>query len=94
MHEKFPWSHVFGFFLSIVLTCMTLWIGLYTKFSHSFILYIIVGLAFVQALLQLFMFMHMTEGEDGKMKTANIFYGIFVAIVVVLGSLFTMSFGM
>lgn len=90
--EKFPWTHVFGFVLSLVLTFATLAVALHSNLSTSAILWLIVGLAFLQAFLQLFMFMHMTEGESGKLQTVNIFYGIFVAIVVVIGSIWTMSF--
>lgn len=90
-HNHFPWSHVIGFISSIVLTIVALWIGLYTDFSLSVKIAVVFTLAFLQAGIQLFMFMHMTESESGNVQVVNTAFAIFVAVVTVLGSVWVMN---
>ncbi|MEH7073222.1 cytochrome aa3 quinol oxidase subunit IV [Neobacillus drentensis] len=90
----FPMTQVFGFVLSLVLTFAALFVALKTSLSFQTIIWIIGSLAVVQAALQLFMFMHLKEGEDGSTQTINIIYGVFIAAVTVAGSIWVMSFGM
>lgn len=90
---KFPISHVIGFLCSIALTFFAVWIALKTELSFHTILFIIGGLAVIQAGLQLYMFMHMNEGEDSKTQTINIIYAIFTAVVIVAGSIWVLSSG-
>jgi cytochrome aa3-600 menaquinol oxidase subunit IV len=92
--KSFPISHVVGFVLSLVLTFAAAGIALKTNLSFKVIMMIIGTLAVLQAALQLTMFMHMNEGEDGKTQTINVIYGILTAIVIVAGSVWVMSFGM
>ncbi|WP_066064741.1 cytochrome aa3 quinol oxidase subunit IV [Neobacillus soli] len=94
-HSKgFPMTQVFGFVLSLVLTFAALFVALKTSLSFNAIIWIIGTLAVIQAALQLFMFMHLKDGEDSKAQTINILYGIFIAVVTVAGSIWVMSFGM
>ncbi|TKD70463.1 cytochrome aa3 quinol oxidase subunit IV [Pseudalkalibacillus hwajinpoensis] len=93
-HSHFPWSHVVGFGLSIVLTLLALWIGFYSGFSLTTIMVIVVGLALVQATIQLLMFMHITESEDSSVQVGTILYAVFIAVAVVAGTIWVMSFGM
>lgn len=93
-HSKgFPMSQVFGFVLSLVLTFAALFIAIKTSLSFNVIMWIIGTLAVIQASLQLFMFMHLRDGEDSKAQTINVLYGVFIAIVTVAGSIWVMSFG-
>lgn len=91
--ERFPIVHVVGFLLSIALTVLALIVALKTDFSKNTIMTIIGFLAVGQAGLQLFMFMHMAEGEEGKAKIVHTVYAIFMAVVVVVGSIFVMTAG-
>ncbi|MGG4489441.1 cytochrome aa3 quinol oxidase subunit IV [Metabacillus idriensis] len=90
-HNHFPWSHVIGFISSIVLTLVALWLGLYTDFALSVKIAVVFTLAFLQAGIQLFMFMHMTESESGNVQVVNTVFAIFVAVVTVLGSVWVMN---
>ncbi|PLR76252.1 cytochrome aa3 quinol oxidase subunit IV [Bacillus sp. V3-13] len=92
--KAFPICHVAGFVISLVLTFAAAGIALKTSLSFKMIMMIIGTLAVLQAALQLTMFMHMNEGEDGKTQTINVIYGIFTAIIIVAGSVWVMSFGM
>ncbi|MBM6616553.1 cytochrome aa3 quinol oxidase subunit IV [Bacillus suaedaesalsae] len=91
--KGFPISHVFGFILSLVLTFVAAWIALKTNISPTIVMWVIGTLAIIQAGLQLFMFMHVTEGEDKKTQLINIFYGVFCALVIVIGTIWVMGFG-
>ena len=94
-HTKgFPIKHVVGFIMSLVLTFVALGVALKTSLPVKTIVWIIGTLAVVQAALQLFMFMHMNEGEDSKAQAVNIIYAFLIAAMVVGGSIWIMSFGM
>ncbi|MBH0171327.1 MULTISPECIES: cytochrome aa3 quinol oxidase subunit IV [Fictibacillus] len=97
-HHGFPWKHLIGFVLSIVLTLFALWIALETDLSMTWILIIIFGFAFLQAALQLLMFMHVTENSTksnltSRVQIGNILFAAFVAIVIVIGSVWVMAAG-
>jgi len=91
--KGFPVSHVVGFIFSLILTFSAAGIALKTDLSFKVIMWIIGTLAVFQAGIQLFMFMHLREGEDGKTNVVNIAYGVFMAVVIVVGSIWVMSSG-
>lgn len=91
--NRFPISHVIGFIFSLVLTFAAALIALKTDLSFNAIMWIIGSLAFLQAGIQLFMFMHLREGEDGRANMVNMAYAVFMAIVIVAGSIWVMSSG-
>ncbi|MFD0769989.1 cytochrome aa3 quinol oxidase subunit IV [Bacillus sp. CGMCC 1.60114] len=84
-HSGFPWSHVFGFILSLALTFLAVYVALYTSLPLSTILTSIIAMALAQAALQLIMFMHLKEGE-GITQTIAILFSFFIAIVTVVGT--------
>lgn len=90
----FPWKYVIGFGLSIVLTLLAFWAAFASGMSKGAILTSIIILAFVQAGIQLFMFMHVTETDDGKVQAGNMIHAFVAFIIVVAGSIWVMSFGM
>lgn len=91
--KRFPISHVIGFIFSLILTFSAALIALRTDLSFNAIMWIIGSLAFLQAGIQLFMFMHLREGEDGTANMVNMAYAVFTAIVIVAGSIWVMSSG-
>ncbi|WP_163655377.1 cytochrome aa3 quinol oxidase subunit IV [Listeria sp. PSOL-1] len=88
-----PWKHIIGFALSIILTLMAVWVALYSSLDYSIKVVTIFIFAFIQAALQLLMFMHMTEGRNGRIQAGHILFSAFIAIVVVLGSYWVMEIG-
>ncbi|HET7628171.1 MAG TPA: cytochrome aa3 quinol oxidase subunit IV [Bacillales bacterium] len=92
--RDFPWQHVIGFILSIVLTLLSLWIAFKTSLSTGMIMAIIIGFAFLQAAVQLFMFMHVTESEDGRFQMWNMVHAFIAFVIIIVGSIWVMSFGM
>jgi cytochrome aa3-600 menaquinol oxidase subunit IV len=91
--NRFPISHIVGFLFSLLLTLSAAFVALKSELPIKTIIIVIGSFAFIQAGLQLYMFMHMNEGEDGKTQTINVLYGFFIAIVTVLGSIWVMSAG-
>lgn len=93
MSELFPRKQVMGFIFSMVLTFVAL--GVYF-FDMSFAagLTILLVTAFLQAGLQLVVFMHAGETEDKASIYGNIYYGIIIALVTVFGTLLTMVWDM
>ncbi|MBC6309899.1 cytochrome aa3 quinol oxidase subunit IV [Listeria sp. FSL L7-1582] len=91
--EGIPWKHIVGFALSIALTLLAVWVVFESTLSKSVIITVIFIFAFIQAALQLLMFMHMTEGKNGRIQVGNILFAAFIAIVVVMGSYWVMEIG-
>lgn len=91
--EKFPISNVVGFILSIALTVLAFIFAEKTSFENKTIMTFLTILAFGQAGLQLFMFMHMTEGKEGLAKVVHTIYAIIMALIVVIGTYFVMTMG-
>ena len=91
MAKHFPWKHVTGFVLSIILTLLALWVALYSGFSLTALYAVVIIFAVLQAVLQLLMFMHVNEGGSGKIQSGTMLYAAFIAVVVVAGSVWVMA---
>lgn len=90
--ENFPWKHIIGFVLSLILTGAALWIVLSLHLPAAAVITAIMVLAIAQVLLQLLLFMHMTERQGPAYHVLMIVYGFFIAISVVGGSIWIVSF--
>jgi cytochrome aa3 quinol oxidase, subunit IV len=86
-HVGFPWKQVIGLLLSLALTFLALWIAVGLKLPVNVTIAIIVALAIFQAFIQLFMFMHVTEGTEPVHQLISILFGIYVAFAVVAGTI-------
>ncbi|EUJ45667.1 cytochrome aa3 quinol oxidase subunit IV [Listeria riparia] len=93
VEEGIPWKHIIGFALSIALTLLAVWVVFESTLDKSVIVTVIFIFAFIQAALQLLMFMHMTEGKNARIQVGNILFAAFIAIVVVMGSYWVMEIG-
>ena len=69
-------KHTVGFIASIVLTLLAVFVTLYTNMTFHAKVTIIFGFAFIQAALQLLMFMHLTEGKDGGLQWFKVIFAI------------------
>jgi cytochrome aa3-600 menaquinol oxidase subunit 4 len=90
--ETFPWKHIIGFLLSLVLTFGSLWFVLGSHLPSQAIISAIVILAVFQAMIQLFLFMHLTETFGPNYQQFLIFFAFFIAFTVVAGSIWIMAF--
>ncbi|REH86745.1 cytochrome aa3 quinol oxidase subunit IV [Staphylococcus felis] len=86
-------KHTIGFIASIILTLLAVFVTLYTSLALNAKITIIFGFAFIQAFLQLLMFMHLTEGKDGRLQLAKVIFAIIITIVIVVGTYWVMQGG-
>ena len=93
MEQLFPKHHVMGFIFSLVLTFVALAVLLY-DLSYTTGMAILLVTAFLQASIQLVMFMHVGESEDKPVIYTNIWYMLFFAIVTILGTLLLFKWDM
>ncbi|ANZ95133.1 MULTISPECIES: cytochrome aa3 quinol oxidase subunit IV [Brochothrix] len=89
-HSGFPWKHVIGFVLSIVLTLLAA-VAAYSGLSVNIILVFIFIMAFVQAGIQLFMFMHVNEEDADHTQLGNFLFAAVIAVIIVIGSYWVME---
>lgn len=92
MKELFPMKQVNGFIFSMLLTAIALSVY-FLDMSFEWGITILLITAFVQAGVQLIIFMHAGEGEDSKAIYTSLYYGIFLALATVFGSLLAMVWG-
>lgn len=93
MKELFPAKQVMGFVASLVLTVVALLVY-FTDMSFTVGMTILLATAFIQAFLQLVVFMHAGESKDGKSIYTNILYAVFIALVSVFGTLLILLWDM
>ncbi|MDQ0188621.1 cytochrome aa3 quinol oxidase subunit IV [Alicyclobacillus cycloheptanicus] len=91
--HAFPWHHVIGFVISIVLTLIALWLVLNGVMPASGLMTVILLLAVLQIGVQLFFFMHITESPGPKYHVLALVFGAVFLITIVAGSIWIMSFG-
>ncbi|AXN39427.1 cytochrome aa3 quinol oxidase subunit IV [Peribacillus butanolivorans] len=92
MKQLFPRGQVMGFAFSLVLTLVALSVIVF-DLSLKMAMIILLVTAFMQAALQLVMFMHAGESEDKASIYTNVYYGLFVALVTIFGTMLTMIWG-
>ncbi|CDQ20107.1 cytochrome aa3 quinol oxidase subunit IV [Halobacillus karajensis] len=94
-NKRVPMNHVIGFILSLAMTLVAAWAAIGSDLPVRWVIIGIMILALLQAGVQLFMFMHVTEAESGNghVPWNMMFHGFALAGIIVAGSLFTMSFG-
>jgi len=90
--ELFPAKHLTGFISSLLLTVVALSV-LFFDVSMKTGVVILLITAFMQAGIQLVMFMHAGESEDRASIYTHTYYALFIALVTVLGTLLTMIWG-
>ncbi|MCI1859032.1 MAG: cytochrome aa3 quinol oxidase subunit IV [Sporolactobacillus sp.] len=94
VHMGFPWKQVIGLLLSLALTFLALWVAIGTTLPLQAIIAIIVSLAVFQAFIQLFMFMHITEGTEPVHQLIGLLFGIYVAFTVVAGTIWILYYAL
>ena len=93
MKELFPLKQVMGFVFSLVLTAVALLVH-FTDMSFTIGLTVLLITAFMQAGLQLIVFMHAGETGDKKSIYTNVFYGLLIALITIFGTLLILVWDM
>lgn len=92
MKKLFPIQHVIGYVSSLILSVVALSV-IFWDLSLAAGLSILLVCAVIQMSLQLFLFMHIGENKSKTALLTNIGYALFVGLVTVFGTLFTMIWG-
>ncbi|MFJ7679382.1 cytochrome aa3 quinol oxidase subunit IV [Peribacillus sp. NPDC097264] len=92
MSELFPRKQVMGFVFSMILTAVAIAVYFFDM-SFPVGMTVLLVTAFIQAGLQLVVFMHAGETKDGKAIYVNVYYGMFIALFTVFGTLLAMTWG-
>lgn len=93
MKELFPLKQVMGFVFSLVLTAVALLVY-FTDMSFVFGMTILLITAFIQAGLQLVVFMHAGETKDKNSIYTNVYYGLLIALITIFGTLLILVWDM
>jgi cytochrome aa3-600 menaquinol oxidase subunit 4 len=93
MSELFPLKQVMGFVFSLILTAVAVAVYFFDlSFSTGIIVLLVT--AFLQAGLQLVVFMHAGETEDKGAIYTNVYYGLIIALVTIFGTLLALVWDM
>jgi cytochrome aa3-600 menaquinol oxidase subunit IV len=93
MSELFPLKQVMGFVFSLILTAVAVAVYFFDlSFSTGMIILLVT--AFLQAGLQLVVFMHAGETEDKGAIYTNVYYGLIIALVTIFGTLLALVWDM
>lgn len=84
-------SYITGFVLSIVFTLIPYYVVVHKTFAGTQLLVIILGLAIIQMLIQIFFFLHLGRGPKPFYNIVFFVSTVGIIAVVVGGSLFIMS---
>ncbi|MET0960575.1 MAG: cytochrome aa3 quinol oxidase subunit IV [Psychrobacillus psychrotolerans] len=93
MKELFPVKQVMGFAFSIVLTVVALLVY-FTDMSYTLGMTVLLITAFVQAGLQVVVFMHAGETRDKGPIYINIYYALIIALFTIFGTLLVLVWDM
>lgn len=93
MAKFFPLGQVMGFVASLVLTSVALLVY-FTDMSLAMGMTVLLITAFLQAGLQMVVFMHAGETEDKWSIYSNILYGFGLVIITILGTLLILLWDM
>jgi len=93
MKELFPLKQVMGFVFSLVLTAVALLVH-FMDMSFAIGITVLLITAFMQAGLQLVVFMHAGETGDKKSIYTNVFYGLLIALITIFGTLLILVWDM
>ena len=83
-------SYVIGFTASLLLTLISFYLVGAKVLSGQTLIYTIVGLAFVQAIVQLLFFLHLGQEAKPRWETLIFYFMVLVLLIVVLGTLWIM----
>lgn len=84
-------SYIIGFIASICLTLTSFYLVVSKYFSVQMLPYIIVGLALVQAIIQLLFFLHVGQEAKPKWETLVFYFMMTVLLIISVGSLWIMA---
>ncbi|MBD0383062.1 cytochrome o ubiquinol oxidase subunit IV [Paenibacillus sedimenti] len=85
-------SYIIGFVLSIVLTIIPLVVVMNHMLGKIGTLILILLMAVLQFVVQLFFFMHVKEGENARWNIMALIFGLVILVTIVAGSIWIMTY--
>jgi cytochrome o ubiquinol oxidase operon protein cyoD len=84
-------AYVIGFTASLLLTSISFFITATQVVSGNALLYTLVGLAIVQAILQLIFFLHLGQEDKPRWESVIFSFMVLILLIISLGSLWIMN---
>ena len=84
-------SYMIGFLTSIVLTLVSFGLVITKLITGRYLVYSIVGLALVQAIVQLLFFLKLGKEDKPRWETLVFYFMVLVLLVIAVGSLWIMN---
>lgn len=83
-------SYLTGFILSVELTLVAYWLIVDRVFSDNLLIWAILGLAFIQLVVQLVYFLHLDKESNPRWNLMVFSFMAIVLVIIVFGSLWIM----
>lgn len=83
-------SYVIGFTASILLTAASFLLVITKWLAGPVLIYTIIGLALVQAIVQLLFFLHVGQEAKPRWETLTFYFMVLVLVIIAAGSLWIM----
>lgn len=83
-------SYLIGFIFSLLLTFASFILVVTKAISGPYLIYALIGLALVQAIIQVLFFLHVGQEAKPRWETLVFYFMILVLIIIALGSLWVM----
>jgi cytochrome o ubiquinol oxidase subunit IV len=90
-HSATVMSYIIGFMSAIVLTLLAYFIVTMELLSRNMVLWVIMGLAAVQLMVQLVFFLHLGRDKKSRWNVASFYFMLIVLLIIVIGSLWIME---
>ncbi|MFD1957102.1 cytochrome o ubiquinol oxidase subunit IV [Paenibacillus thailandensis] len=84
-------SYVIGFVLSIILTIIPLVVVMNDMMGETATVVLILAMAILQFVVQLFFFMHLREEKQPRWNVMALVLGLIIVITIVVGSIWIMG---
>lgn len=84
-------SYAIGFVLSMALTLTAYFTVVYKILNGGILIFAIIGLAFIQLVVQLIFFLHLADEKNPRWNLAVFLSTISIVLILVLGSLWIMG---
>ena len=81
-------SYIVGFVLSLITTLISYYLVVNQLWPKEMLIYIVMGIAVLQLVIQLVFFLHL--GRGGRWKLVTFAFAVLVVLIVVVGSLWIM----
>ncbi|MBX5436433.1 MAG: cytochrome C oxidase subunit IV family protein [Alicyclobacillaceae bacterium] len=91
-HRHSPAMYIVGYVLSLVLTAVAFWLALTHAMAIGPLMWVLMILAGLQIIVQLYFFMHVTEGDGPPFHSVALVLGLIFTFAIALMSIWIMSF--